>query len=84
MPGLRRRRATVGTLMAAIAGVAVVLGSYRAGRDSVPSPAMVWVTHRGTRYHREGCRYVRAGGVRTPLDEAKASYRPCAVCRPPR
>jgi hypothetical protein len=83
------RRTTIRNLMAAIAGVAVVLGSFRAGeraeRFARPRPVMVHVTRSGSRYHREGCRYVRGGAVPTPLDEARGSrYRPCSICRPPR
>jgi hypothetical protein len=62
------------------------LGTYRAGRDSGSAPVMVFITKSGARYHRQGCRYLRTGGVPTPLEEVKADgrYRPCTVCRPPK
>jgi hypothetical protein len=41
------------------------------------------LTKSGSRYHREGCRYLRAGGVATPLADARVRYRACTVCRPP-
>jgi hypothetical protein len=45
---------------------------------------MVLVTKSGSRYHRDGCRYLRGGGIPAELDEAKTRYRPCSVCGPPR
>lgn len=76
-PALRR-------LMAAIAGCAVVLGSYQSGRRSLPRPTTVYVTPRGNRYHLPGCRYLRAGGIPTPVGAARdGRYRACAACGPP-
>jgi len=83
------RRITIRTLMAGIAGTALLLGSHQAGRRAEqlarPRPVMVWVTVTGKRYHREGCRYLRGGGMAVALDQVKASgrHRACAVCGPP-
>ncbi len=69
--------------LAAIAGLAVLLGSYRAGKDTAELPAMVWITRTGRAYHREDCRHVVGRGVRVTLAEAQGTYRPCRACRPP-
>ena len=44
---------------------------------------VVYVTVKGTKYHTENCRLVV---TQTPikLEEAKQSYEPCKVCKPPR
>jgi hypothetical protein len=76
--------------MAAIAAAALLLGGHQAGRQAErvlhPPPMMVFITKSGEQYHRQGCRYLRNGGVPTPLDEVKAGgrYRACTVCRPPK
>jgi len=69
--------------LAAVAGLAVGLGAYRAGRDAAEVPELVWITPTGRAYHREACRYVRGVGARVPLADARARYRRCRVCRPP-
>ena len=43
----------------------------------------VLITRTGSKYHRAGCRTLRAGGIPTTLSEASKKYGPCAVCRPP-
>jgi hypothetical protein len=78
-----RRRITVGAAMATIAGLALLLGSYRAGRDAAELPELVWITRTGRAYHRPDCRHVVGRGVRVTLTEAAGAYRPCRVCRPP-
>jgi hypothetical protein len=84
---MRRPRTTIGAVMLVVAAVADGLGSYRAGRRaeqlSRPVPVLVPVTKSGSRYDRDGCRYLRSGGVPVELEEPKARYRPCSVCRPP-
>ena len=43
----------------------------------------VYVTRKGTKYHREGCRYLRGGGMPLSLVEAAKRYTACSVCNPP-
>lgn len=48
-----------------------------------PSAATVYVTRSGTKYHREGCRSLSRSMIPIPLEQARRTYAPCAVCRPP-
>lgn len=43
----------------------------------------VYVTKTGSKYHRDGCQYLRQSKIAISLDEAKASYEPCSKCSPP-
>jgi endonuclease YncB( thermonuclease family) len=49
-----------------------------------PEEEAVYVTRTGSKYHRPGCRYLRRRRRPVSLKEAKRSYGPCSVCRPPR
>lgn len=49
---------------------------------SVGDP-IVYVTKSGTKYHLEGCSFLRGGGTAIPLTQAKAKYEPCSKCHPP-
>lgn len=45
--------------------------------------AAVYVTPRGRRYHRAGCRYLNVGQKALPPKDARAQgYTPCLVCKP--
>ena len=44
----------------------------------------VYVTATGKKYHREGCRYLSRSRIAKALEEAKAGYTACKVCKPPR
>lgn len=44
----------------------------------------VYVTKTGSKYHSDGCRYLRKSQISISLSNAKASYDPCSVCDPPR
>ncbi len=51
------------------------------------SDATIWVyvTHSGSKYHTEGCRYIK-GKKSFPLNLGTAvaqGYEPCSVCKPP-
>ncbi len=52
-------------------------------KNVVEADEVVYVTGKGAKYHTENCRLVVA---QTPikLEEAKQSYEPCRVCKPPR
>lgn len=44
----------------------------------------VYITATGTKYHRDGCRYLQKSKIPIALEEAKAQgYEPCGVCNPP-
>ena len=43
----------------------------------------VFVTNTGTKYHREGCRYLDKSMTPIPLKDAIGKYEPCKVCNPP-
>lgn len=58
---------------------------------SAPTPApqiykqetTVYVTRTGSKYHVAGCRYLSKSQIPISLSDAKASYGPCSVCKPP-
>ena len=53
--------------------------------DSETSTTLtVYRTRSGTKYHRSGCRYLSKSKIPISLEEAKRSYGPCSVCKPPR
>jgi competence protein ComEC len=43
----------------------------------------VYVTRTGTRYHLDGCRHLSQSKIPISLEEARKTYGPCSVCRPP-
>ena len=43
----------------------------------------VYITRTGAKYHRAGCRYLSRNMIPLSLSDAKRSYSPCSVCRPP-
>ena len=65
-------------------------GLWGASVSPTPSPGAgadpsttVYVTRTGTKYHRDGCRYLARSKIPMSLKEAAARYGPCSVCRPP-
>jgi uncharacterized secreted protein with C-terminal beta-propeller domain len=43
----------------------------------------VYITNSGSKYHREGCRYLSKSSVPISRSEAEArGYEPCSVCKP--
>lgn len=44
----------------------------------------VYVTKTGTKYHLDGCQYLRKSRIPMPLSEAISAYEPCSRCGPPR
>ena len=77
-------RRSVRWVLAAIAGIGVLLGSYRAGRDSAELPEVVWVARTGRAYHRQSCRHIAGRGIAVRLEEARANFRRCRICSPPK
>lgn len=44
----------------------------------------VYITNTGTKYHIDGCRYLKDSKISTSLNDAKSKgYTPCKVCNPP-
>ena len=50
---------------------------------SLPADQTVYVTNTGSKYHAEGCRYLRRSCIPIALSEAIQMYEPCSVCDPP-
>jgi hypothetical protein len=44
---------------------------------------IVYVTKTGSKYHRDGCRYLKKSKIPMRLEDAVKSYSPCSVCNPP-
>lgn len=44
----------------------------------------VYITRTGTKYHRDGCKYLKSSKIPIVLDELNTNkYEPCKVCKPP-
>lgn len=43
----------------------------------------VYITKTGSKYHRDGCRYLSKSKIAIDLASAIKSYGPCSVCKPP-
>ena len=43
----------------------------------------VYITETGSKYHSDGCQYLKKSQIAISLDEAKKSYEPCSKCHPP-
>jgi hypothetical protein len=48
-----------------------------------PKTITVYVTRTGTKYHRDGCRYLSRSRIPMSLAEAAKRYAPCSVRKPP-
>lgn len=54
-----------------------------AAQAADPSSQTVYVTNTGSKYHRDGCRYLKSR-IEISLGDAVAQgYEPCKVCNPP-
>lgn len=48
-----------------------------------PPGGTVYITSSGTKYHRDGCRFLDRSGVEVNVERAiDLGYEPCGVCRP--
>lgn len=43
---------------------------------------IVYVTKSGTKYHKQGCRFLSKSSIPVEFQEAKNKYSPCSVCKP--
>jgi len=51
-------------------------------RADRPVAQTVFVSERGTRYHRGDCRHLRGRRREIPIEAAWENYTPCAICNP--
>lgn len=51
---------------------------------SVPSDTIVYVTDKGTKYHRSGCSYLTSSHALTIEEAERQGYGPCSRCDPDR
>lgn len=68
---------------AAGTGVATSVPTPATQRGTEPEEETVYVTRTGSKYHRSSCQYLRRSRIPVSLKEAKQSYDPCSVCKPP-
>ena len=68
-------------LWGATAESAVMAAGDSASADATPEQ-VVYLTRTGTKYHREGCRFLARSGIPIALKDV-GSHEPCSVCRPP-
>ena len=53
--------------------------------SKTPQTQTVYITKTGTKYHRDGCKYLIKSKIPISLKDAKAQgYEPCKVCNPPK
>ena len=74
---MRRLRAAVEALDASVQKLVT-----RAGEASPDTASTVYITRTGSKYHRDGCRYLRSSKIPIALPDAKRQYSPCSVCNP--
>ncbi len=43
---------------------------------------VVYITEKGDKYHRAGCRFLEHSKQAIPLSRAQSAYSPCKVCNP--
>ena len=61
---------------------AAVTSRTSAADDTPKSEQIVYVTKTGTKYHREGCRYLARSQIPIALKNV-GSHTACSVCNPP-
>lgn len=47
-----------------------------------PQETIVYVTSTGTKYHKDGCRYLKDSKIPINYNDAIKTYTPCGVCKP--
>jgi hypothetical protein len=47
-----------------------------------PEPRKVYITRKGSKYHRSDCRYLGKSKIEISFEEAKKYYQACKVCKP--
>ena len=74
---MKRLRAAVEALDASVQKLIV-----KAGVASPDTDSKVYITQTGSKYHRDGCRYLSKSKISISLTDAKRRYSPCSVCKP--
>lgn len=54
---------------------------YRKGNTDMPD--VIFITEKGTKYHRDGCRFLNKSKIAISLDDARKRFEPCSICKPP-
>jgi competence protein ComEC len=86
----------LGTIIATSDGMNIVLNKDASPIKTTAPPTIsptstasndaitVYVTKTGTKYHRDGCRYLSKSKIAISLNDAIADgYTPCSICNPP-
>lgn len=72
------------TLARRYAVLLVAISALACAQTAGTRSTVVYATKSGTKYHREGCRYLVKSKIRITLaDAAKRHLEPCKVCKPP-
>lgn len=76
---MRNRVRVLAVMLAALflLGSALVAFAY-----SVPDDTVVYVTDKGTKYHRYGCSYLKSSRPLTIAQAEASGYEPCSRCHP--
>ena len=81
-----RSRQALSLLLLLLTSFGILLTAQQTSKQAQqqkPQDVIVYVTKSGTKYHRDGCRYLSKSKIPMPLKEAKKKYTPCSVCKPP-
>lgn len=76
---IRKLRTSVETLNSSVQTLITRMG---ASTNLTLDNTSVYVTRTGTKYHRDGCRYLRSTKIPISLTDARQQYSPCSVCNP--
>ncbi len=80
------KAAASGNNVAAGSSAGTASGASASGNVTQPASekqsTTVYITKTGSKYHRSGCRYLSKSKIAISLEDAKASYDPCSVCKP--
>ena len=76
---IRKLRSSVETLNNSVQTLITRMG---ASTDQTYDTTSVYITRTGTKYHRDGCRYLKSSKIPIALTDAKRQYSPCSVCKP--
>ena len=75
-----RRRAFIAALIVTSCGLLASCGGDTSGTESIT----VYVTRTGSKYHRGNCQYLSQSKIAKSLEDARRSFDPCKVCKPPK
>lgn len=58
-------------------------GTQEPTQQGAAPNTVVYVTETGSKYHLNGCQYLRKSQIATPLWKAQMNLSPCSNCKPP-